>query len=128
MDLSIFLAKVIGLYMLFVGMVVLKKPSLQEVINKLSKDEDLRFVLGLFTLILGLLLVVGHNVWDGTGYQIVITIISWIVLLKSLLIVWLSNEKYNKIMTVFNTHTLITVSGIINLILGIYLTYVGFFV
>jgi hypothetical protein len=127
MELSVFLAKVIGLYMLIIGLVVLKKPGLQGVINELSKEHDLRFVLSVFSLIIGLLLVVSHNIWSGPAYVVVITIVSWIALLKSLASLWMSDDGYKKLLAKFGNKNMMTVAGIVNIVVGIYLTYVGFF-
>ena len=128
MDISIFLAKVIGLYLLIMGLVLLKKPDLQEMVNELSKNSALRLIAGVFTLILGLLLVVSHNVWSGGAYVIIITIIAWVVFIKGLLYVWLSDESYSKLVSKINPKSWVTISGVVNLILGFYLSYVGFFV
>jgi hypothetical protein len=128
MDLSIFLAKVIGLYMLIVGMVVLKKPELRSIINELTKEKDLRFVLGLFTLIIGIIMVVSHNIWGGPAYVVVVTLISWVVFLKGIFVVWMGDMAYDNLVAKFSTPSMLTLTGVINLIIGIYLSYIGFFI
>ncbi|MBO06407.1 MAG: hypothetical protein CMI58_05180 [Parcubacteria group bacterium] len=113
--------------MLIVSLVVLKNKKRQELINELSKHEDLRFVMGPFTLIFGLVLVNIHNIW-GEGYKTVITIVSWIVLIKGVLVVWLDEKNYRKLMDKISKPNLLTAIGVINLILGLYFTYIGFFI
>ncbi|HJN62886.1 MAG TPA: hypothetical protein QGH03_01485 [Candidatus Paceibacterota bacterium] len=127
METSIFLARIFGVYMLIVSLVVLKNKKRQELINELSKHEDLRFVMGPFTLIFGLVLVNIHNIW-GEGYKTVITIVSWIVLIKGVLVVWLDEKNYRKLMDKISKPNLLTAIGVINLILGLYFTYIGFFI
>ena len=129
MDLSIFLAKVIGLYMIVVAIVFLKKPGFQAVVLELSKDREMRLVLGLITLILGLMMVVSHNIWYGGSFRILITIIAWITFLKGVLILWMSDEAYENLVAKFKTKSsMMTTSMVLYLVLGIYLTYIGFFV
>jgi hypothetical protein len=128
MDLSIFLAKVIGLYTLFMSMVILRKPELQELTGELLKSTALRMVAGAFTLILGLLMVVAHNIWGGEAYVTLITVVAWITLIKGFLYVWLSDEGYGKLVAKLNLKSWITIAGVVNLIVGIYLTYIGFFI
>ena len=127
MDISIFLAKVIGLYLLITSVIVLKKPRLQEVIDELSRNKGMKVVWGLFTLILGILMVVSHNIWTD-GFRIVITLIAWIVLLKGALIIWLKDSTYKEWVNKFNNESFLTAVGVGYLILGVYLTYVGFFI
>jgi len=127
MDISIFLAKIMGIYMLVLGLVLLKKPSLQKVVNELSRDEGLRFVLGLFTFIMGIVLITVHNFWTG-DWRVAITLVSWIIFLKGLASVWLEEKSYRNWVDKFSTKNMVTASGIITLIAGLFLTYVGFFI
>jgi hypothetical protein len=127
MDISIFLAKVIGVYMIILGIVVLKKPHLGKVLNELSDDESSRFIISLFTIILGLILVNVHNIWVG-GYKIVITIVAWVALLKGVGNLLLSEKNFRHLVDRANTPQMLKLSGVINLVVGIYLTYIGYFI
>jgi len=127
MDLSILLARIFGVYMLILGLIVLRNPKLQVLVNELSRDDGLRFVLGLFTLVLGIALVSLHNIWSD-GYRVIITIISWVVLIKGFLTVWLKEKSYKNLIEKLSAPNIITATGVINLVLGIYLVYIGFFV
>jgi uncharacterized membrane protein len=63
MDISRFLGKVLGLYFIIVSVAMLVDMNLfAGYVNKLINDEPALFVAGFFTLILGLLMVVSHNV------------------------------------------------------------------
>jgi hypothetical protein len=127
MELSIFLAKVIGLYALILGMTMLRKPDLKKLVMDLSKDEGIRFIASIFTLILGILMVVSHNIWEGSAYVILITIFSWMVFLKGVMLIWISNKGYQKLIEKFSSPGIMTAGAVVNLIVGIYLTYIGFF-
>lgn len=127
MEISIVLAKIFGVYLTIFGLVILKDSRLQAVITELLKNVGTRFVLGTFTLIIGILLINIHNIWKET-YQIVITLFSWAIFLKGLTAVWLKDENYNKLVEKLNTKSMLTLSGVINLVLGLYFSYIGFFI
>jgi hypothetical protein len=127
MDISILLAKIFGVYMLVIGLSFLKRPHLRGILNNMSKDPDTRFILSLFILAAGILLVVNHNIWTG-GYKVIITLVSWIILIKGATGVYLSEESYRKMVEYLNTPNMLTAFGALNLVLGVYFTYIGFFI
>lgn len=66
MDISKFLSKVIGIYLIVVAIAMFVNTHQFMIdVNSLINDAPLMFVTGFFTLILGLLMVVSHNVWQG---------------------------------------------------------------
>jgi hypothetical protein len=81
---TLFLGAVMGWYLVIMGLFVLFRHSF---LNTLVKDmlvqPALFFVVAVFTLIIGLLLVLSHNVWV-LGWPVIVTIFSWMVLLSGL--------------------------------------------
>lgn len=87
MDLSKFLGKVVGIYLLIISVVILvDMPHFIKYVGSLINDGPLMFVTGFFTLILGVLMVVSHNVWQ-LNWKVIITIIAWLTLIKGLSII-----------------------------------------
>src|SRR3989338_6826871 len=82
MDLSIYLAKVMGLYLLIVsfGLLINKKRLIHILIDFL-KNPPLVFLSGFFALVIGLLLVTSHNIWI-MDWPVLITILGWLSLIK----------------------------------------------
>jgi uncharacterized membrane protein HdeD (DUF308 family) len=64
METTLFLAKVFGLYLLVMGLLMpLRRKELSAMIEALADNRPLVFLVGVLVLILGLVLVVSHNVW-----------------------------------------------------------------
>lgn len=127
MELSIFLAKVIGWYFVITSVFTLtRQDAMKSLIGDIIAERALMFFIAVVTLILGLLLVLSHNVWL-MGWPVMITIVAWLVLIAGLIRLfapeysikmaqwWLRNPAY-----------FITVT-VICLLLGIYLLYMAYF-
>lgn len=93
MALTLLLAKIFGLYFLLFGFILfVREKQMSASINRMMEDPDQMFSLGSVGMILGIILVVTHNVWV-TGWPVLITIISWWILIKTML--WfLFTEQY----------------------------------
>ncbi len=88
MELSIFVAKIFALYMFAVGVGVFSgKLNVSKMVADLEKSQGLSLIAGFVTLVLGALLVQYHNLWSGAWWVILITILSWGVLLKGFLLI-----------------------------------------
>lgn len=81
MDISIFLAQVFGLYFVIAGVAMIVRPRAVETLISSLANRDFVFVSGLVALLIGVPLVLLHNVWDGS-WHVVVTIIVWLTLLK----------------------------------------------
>ena len=124
MEHSIFLAKVLGLYLLIVpAAVLLKRKQFAELAKEFVANPAIVFLSGLFALILGLLMVVSHNVWTA-DWRAVITFMGWLTLAKGVVRI-LFPEKLATF-AIDPSSTKWTFALIVLLGLGIYLTYVGF--
>ena len=87
MDLSILVAKIFTLYMLAMGVgIATGKLSVSRMIGDLKESQGLTLIAGFVTLVLGALLVQYHNIWVK-DWTVLITILSWGVLIKGFLLV-----------------------------------------
>lgn len=126
MDTSKFLAKVIGFYCLIVGTAMLSNMhQFTGHVVKLLHDTQLMFVSGFFALIIGLLLVVSHNIWQWS-WRLIITIIAWLILFKGVSIVYF--PEYLDVITKHFVHNMqiAYTAASIDVILGLVLIYKGF--
>lgn len=123
---SFFLAKLFGLYLIVRGvMVLLKRRELQRTIDDFIKDSPLRWITGEMVLIVGLLLVLSHNVWEWS-WRLVITVLSWIVLLKAVAFLLLPQGKFDKMFrSVSKKKNWYVIGGVICVVLGLYLVFKG---
>ncbi len=123
MDTSKFLGKVIGFYLLIIGSAMLSNMhQFTSHVVKLIHDTQLMFVSGFFALIIGLLLVVSHNIWQWS-WRVIITIIAWLTLIKGVSIVYFPG--YLDIITIHfvrNMQVAYAAAGI-DVVLGLVLIY-----
>lgn len=126
MEISKFLGKVLGIYLIIVSLALLvNMEQFASNVNGLLSNSPLMFTTGFFTVILGVLMVVAHNIWQW-NWRVIITIIGWIALLKGLSILFYP-AWINQTSTLFIQNTTVAyIAGAIDLVLGLVLCYFGF--
>ncbi|MBY0292429.1 MAG: hypothetical protein K2W92_03985 [Alphaproteobacteria bacterium] len=87
MDISIFLAKAIGFYYIIMSLsFFIKKRKLKLQIINIMNNPALMLVTSFIALIMGILIVVSHNIWTE-DWRVIITIVGWMVLIKGINII-----------------------------------------
>lgn len=125
MDVSKFLGKVLGVYLLIVSTALLFNMSqFSDLVKQLINDPPLMFVAGFFTLIVGILLVVSHNIWQW-NWRLIITLFAWIALIKGVSLIFYPHF-IDSVSLLFVENTKVAYSaGILDFILGLILIYFG---
>jgi len=86
MELSIFIAKIIAIIYISIGIGVLgKKGVFKEMIKDFEKSKGLALLSGFITVVLGMLLIRYHNIWVN-DWTVIITIFGWIALIKGIML------------------------------------------
>lgn len=71
---TFYLAAVIGWYLVIVSLFLLfRHEAVNAAMSEIISQRGLLFILAIITIILGLLMVVGHNVWV-MGWPVVVTL------------------------------------------------------
>lgn len=82
MERSVFLSKALGIYLLVVSVCMLiNMPYFFVRVQLLMHDPNAMFITGFMTLILGILMVLSHNIWLW-NWRVLVTIVSWLTFLK----------------------------------------------
>ena len=125
---TVFLSRLFGLYYILVALsMFLHKQTDVQTVTALIQNAPVMFVVGIFTVIGGLAMVLGHNIWSGGAVAVVVTLIGWIILIKGLLFLFLPAEKEAQFfLTRLHYEQLFYLYVAISVVLGIYLTYGGF--
>lgn len=126
METSFFLAKVFGLYLLVMGIAVpLRRKVLGAMVAAFADSPPAVYLASVLALILGLVLVVSHNVWVA-GWPLAITVLSWLVLLKALAFLLLPFDVTARAVGWFNKPAFFTASAVVSIALGLFLAGKGF--
>lgn len=122
--LSSFLAELWGISMVIIGLAFLINPKYIERVFKYAEDEKTMFNWGILTLVIGLSMVLSHNIW-AKNWQVAITVLGWLSLIKGMVILFVPEiaNKYLKKVQVANflPYALMAV-----VLIGLVLTYFGF--
>ncbi|MDH3322295.1 MAG: hypothetical protein OEM04_04845 [Flavobacteriaceae bacterium] len=83
MDISIFLAKFWGWYMILFFVLLIIYPKRVKQLFAYAKDDKFIIMISFLTIIIGLLNVISHNLWVA-DWRIVITLFGWFALAKGI--------------------------------------------
>lgn len=126
MDLSIFLAKLFGLYFLIAGgIIMMRQKSYMHIIMNVVGQRELLALIGLGQLFAGLGLVIAHPVFTA-DWRGVITIIGLWITIEGAFYLAAPYTKVMKFMRAFNTPAWYTSGGMLAVVLGGYLAGIGF--
>jgi hypothetical protein len=122
-----FFAKVLGLWtaLTVIGMAANRDATI-ETMGRMYADPLLLFVVGLFTVLVGLVVVVAHNRWTGGLLPIVVTLYGWLTLIRGVLYVSFSPPARLAFWEMLHFEQLFYVYLLVALILSAYLIYGGF--
>ena len=125
---TLFLSRLIGLYCILVALSMMtRKQATLESVTALLRDPSMIFIVGVITLAAGLAMVLAHNIWSGGALVVIVTLVGWITLIKSLFFLFLPPEmEAGLFLGQLHYQQLFYMYGAISLVLGVYLTYGGF--
>ena len=125
---TVFLAQVIGVYMLVGSLSGLLYPArMQKAMAEFSKSYILPVFDGALALIVGLLIVLTHNVWEGLAATL-ITLVGWIAVIEGLAMFLLPQETMMRFAERLGSKSATSAFCVIGVIIGGYLVYYGFVV
>lgn len=85
---SLLLEQIFGFYLLITAIIMVARASyFRQLINNLQGNNPLIMFMAFFSLLLGIAMVVVHNLWFW-NIEIIITLIAWSIVIKAIL--WLS--------------------------------------
>jgi hypothetical protein len=125
---TLFLSRLIGLYCILMGLSMMTRgQATVETVTALLQNSAMTLILGGITLAAGLAMVLAHNIWSGSVLAVVVTLIGWMALAKSLFFLFLPHEmEAGLFLGQLHYGQLFYVYAAISLVLGVYLTYGGF--
>jgi hypothetical protein len=125
MVISLFLAKALGLYLLILGITMFaNKIEFLYNLREMIKHRPVMYLSAFITLILGILLVISHNLWVW-DWRLIITLLAWWIFIKGVLRVIYPqiDRRWQKLL---DSNTFYYCSATLVIILGLILGYFGF--
>lgn len=128
METSLFLAQLIGPVLIVIGVgLLLKQTEFREMATDFLSSRALIFVSGLLTLVTGLAIVLTHNVWEF-NWPVIITILGWLSVFGGVFRILFPDSVQSMGTSMLDKPAMMTVSGVIQIVLGLWLSYVGYMV
>jgi len=125
--LTIFLAKLIGLFtLIFSVALVLRHEFFIATVTAFMHDHVILLIFGMIALAAGLAMVLAHNRWSGGVLTVVVTVLGWIFLIRGLLLLFLPSDLLDSVFAAIGFAERYYLYAAIPFLLGAYLTYAGF--
>jgi uncharacterized membrane protein HdeD (DUF308 family) len=124
MDASLFLAKLVGLYLLILGVLgILRHREMKSLGKELATSKVSLAISGEISLLFGLVIAIDHSIWESS-WRVLITIFGYLLILKGIMRIAYP-ARVQRLLAHMTEHSF-GVCYYIMLIVGIYLTYCGF--
>jgi hypothetical protein len=125
--LTTFFARLLGLWIVLAVLSMIgNRQATLAALSAVFADPGLIFVTGVFTLVIGIAVVVSHNRWSGGALPIIVTCYGWVALLKGLLFLCMPVAAQTALYIMLHFERFFYEYLAISLVLGAYLTYGGF--
>jgi len=122
-----FLSKLIGLYCVLIALsMAAHKEATVDTVTALVRDPPLLLIAGIIALIVGLALVLCHNIWSGGAVPVIVTLVGWISLIRGLVVLFLTPNEELGLIAGLHYERWFYPYVAIAFVLGAYLTYGGF--
>ena len=123
---EIFIAKVLGLYLIVMGAVVItKKRAVMPAVMDIAKNRALTLVLGALELIAGLAIVVAYQEVSVSPVGL-ISLIGYMMVVEGIVYLALPARRMQKLIRSFGNKQWYMAGAVISVLAGVYLAGFGF--
>jgi hypothetical protein len=122
------IAQLLGFYLVLSGvLMIVREQAMMILVPKFVDSPPFLYFLGSLRVLIGLAIVLAHNMWTGT-LGTVIYLVGWLTLLRGIAMLALPIETERKILAVFSHGNAWYTTAIVAIVLGGWLAYAGFIV
>ena len=126
MTLTAYIAQLLGLYLVLSGvLMIVREQAMMVLVPKFVDSPPFLYFLGSLRVLIGLAIVLAHNLWIGTLGTVMIAF-GWVTLLRGIAMLLLPAETERKILIIFSRGNVWYATAIIAIVLGGWLAYAGF--
>jgi len=123
MDISLVVAKVLGIYLVVSGLfLIFRGKSVPHMLKDFFGHPAIVYLAGVILIFLSTLYLVENNIWDGT-WRSVVTVFVWAILLKGLAYIF-APGMIERLVTKKMLDTVSTY-GVVAIVAGVSLFYLG---
>ncbi|MFC1658674.1 hypothetical protein ACFL1D_04715 [Candidatus Omnitrophota bacterium] len=124
---SVFLAKIIGPYILVIAIGLLfNSKTYQKMMDDFLQNTAFIYLGGVIALVIGIVMVLFHNIWVA-GWQLIITIFGWMGLIKGIWLIIFPNSAGKFTQALRGKTKFLTAYSLILIAVGAFLTFKGYF-
>lgn len=125
METSILVAKILGVAYIAIGLGMLLNPAYYyKMYKELLKDSPLMYISAFVPLVVGILLITYHNIWEYS-WVVIITVIGWLAFIKGLFLLVIPKALIKLSQSWLKAKGSFGLIGFIVLVLGLVLCYFG---
>ncbi len=122
-----FLVQLAGPCLVIISIAMLSRPAaMMALVETLLQNPPLLFVLGVIQLIGGLAIILAQDVASGSTLALVMTSLGWWLAVRAVMLMFLSQNALWAIFDSVEIEKYHYASNAIGLVVGCYLTYMGF--
>lgn len=127
LPLTIFLGKLIGLYCIIAALAMMAhKQAAVATVKALIGNPPLLLFVEVVTLVAGLAMVIGHNIWSGGALPVVITLVGWLTAIRGAVLLALPQDAMTRFFAALRYEELFYLYMGATLVLGLFMTYASF--
>jgi len=120
-----FFARVLGPFLVIVDVTAVARVSdMQTLLSQFEANSLWTFVTGAFILLFGLIIVAGHQYWQGAA-AIIVSLLGWLIVLRGLLLVAFPKAFVAAANSMIGAQAWWVALCIVFALIGLYLTYVS---
>jgi hypothetical protein len=122
-----FLAKLLGLWIVLAALsMAANRDSTLAGVRSLFNDPGVACITGIFTLLIGLVIVLSHNRASGGVLCVIVTFYGWVALIKGLLFLLMPTAAQAQLYATLHLDRYFYAYLVLPIVLGGYLIYGGF--
>jgi len=126
MQTSIFIAKLLGPVFVLVGIAILSKPeAFRALLKEFIESRVMMYLAGFLGLVGGLALVLTHNVWS-LDWRLIITLIGWASVVRAVVTIFQPQQIVSLGLKAIEHRRIFFGAAVIDLIIGLILSYFGY--
>ena len=126
MDLTHFLAQLLGLFCIVMSILMLsRRQAMLAIVTSCIQNPALLFLVEILGLAAGLSIILGHNIWSSGLLPLIVILIGWLTFVRSTILLFLAPDAIGRFIKAIRYEQNYYLFTAIPLLVGLYLTVAG---